>query len=257
MYKAKVYTSLVLMFVATLAYSQTIINAEKYFQPDDTAFFAVSAEYAGNRGNSIVDQLDVSIATGYRLKSHTFKLMGGYLTLLKNNEKILNGGYMQVRHNFAFLNKSMKTFAFYQLQFNDILLLTKRELVGAGVRGHLVAKGDDFLDAGTGAIYEVEQLYPDALLPGETSLTKYYRLSNVLSFRLSLNERIGITNVFYYQPWFGDFTDFRVLDDFAIDFEVAENLAVSLFLVYRYDSDPPAALKQEDLDVGTALTLKF
>ena len=161
MFNSKVYTIFLLMFVSTLACSQTIINAEKYFQSDDTVFFAVSAEYAGNRGNSLVDQIDVSVAAGYRLKSHTFKLMGGYKTLLENYKKILNGGYMQVRHNYSFLNRRMKSFAFYQLQFNDILLLTKRELVGVGVRGHLVAKDDDFIDIGTGALYELEQLNRD------------------------------------------------------------------------------------------------
>jgi len=257
MNKSKVYTSLVLMFAATLACGQTIINAEKNFEPGDTAFFSLSGEYEGNRGNSVVDQLDASLATGYRFTKHTFKLMGGYSTLMEDNEKILNGGHVQVRHNLSFLKKRMKSFLFYQLQFNDILLLTKRELVGAGVRGHLLFKGDDFLDVGTGVMYELEQLDPFYLLPVETSLTKYYRMSNMVSCRLTVGEKIGVNNVLYYQPWLEDFKDFRMLNDFSISFEVLENLAVDLTLVYRYDSDPPSALENGDMDIGTGLTLSF
>ena len=255
--KLKIHFTLLVLLFSTLCYSQTIINAEKYFQPNDTAFFALSAEYAGNRGNSYVDQLDINVASGYRFARHTLRLMGGYSTLLENNQKILNGGYMQVRHNFDFSSMQIKTFAFYQLQFNDILLLTKRELVGLGLRGKLMNKGDDYFDFGSGLLYEIEQLNKDALSLNEQSLTKYFRISNLISCKVSFNDRISISNVFYYQPWIGLFSDYRVLDDFSVDFKVAENLVISITLVYRYDSDPPIALKQEDINIGTTLSLNF
>jgi len=248
---------ILLICFGSYSWGQTIINAEKNFEPGDTAFFSLSAEYQGNRGNSVVDQIDVGLATGYRINAHTIKMMGGYSSLLEDNKKILNGGYVQIRHNFDLTKIPIKTFSFYQLQFNDILLLKKRELFGIGIRGHLISKGENFIDIGSGTIYEIEQLDSAFLLLGENNLTKYYRMSNLLSCKLTLNAGISITNVVYYQPWLGDFSDFRLLNDFSISFELYENLSVDLNLVYRYDSAPPSALKNGDLDIGTGITISF
>jgi len=237
--------------------AQTIINAEKCFEPTDTTFFTLSVDYEGNRGNSMLDELDAASAYGISFKRNVFKLIGGYSTLIEDKSTILNGGYLQLRHNYSLNDALLRSFIFYQIQFNDVLLLSRRELLGLGLRGHILAKGDDFLDIGTGVMYELEQLDDALLEPSEETTSKLARMTNLLSGHLTLSERINITNVIYYQPDIKRFTDFRILNDFAVSFEIAKKLSVEMILVYRYDNEPPSALKQTDLNMGTGLVINL
>ena len=120
---------IIFLLLDNLGYSQTIINAERLIDDADSTIYAISLSYTGTRGNSNTDQLDISPAFILLRKKNEFKIFGGYSLLSESGNRILNSGFMHIRHNHK-LTRRIKTFEFYQLQFNDALLLTKREVFG-------------------------------------------------------------------------------------------------------------------------------
>ena len=109
-----------------IGFSQTIINAERLINGADSTIYSVSITYAGNRGNSNTDQLDISPAIVLLRKNNDYKLFGGYNLLSQAEKNILRGGFIHLRHNYSITDR-IKTFEFYQLQFNDVLLLSNEK----------------------------------------------------------------------------------------------------------------------------------
>jgi len=120
---------LVSCFFSMSVYAQTIINAEKLNSVNDSLAFSVQVGYSGTRGNAITDQIDLAPSFLLVNKLNDFKLFGGYSVLSSDETSLLNSGFAHIRHNFKISNR-LKTFEFYQIQFNEVLLLSKRVVFG-------------------------------------------------------------------------------------------------------------------------------
>ena len=196
--------SIIFLIIGNWGYSQTIIDAERLIDGTDSTIYAIALSYNGTRGNSSTDQLDISPAFILLKKKNDFKLFGGYSLLAESGEGILNSGFVHLRHNYV-LSERFKTFEFYQLQFNDVLLLNKRQVFGAGLRFGLVMKDSLNLSFELGLMRESEDLNKSKLLPGEESLVKNFRITFLNSFKWKIGKQVKINNVIYYQPNVIDF----------------------------------------------------
>jgi putative salt-induced outer membrane protein YdiY len=247
---------LIFLLLGCRSYSQTIINAERLGGGADSTIYSLSFLYNGTKGNSNTDQLDISPAIILLRNKNEYKLFGDYSLLSSSGKGLLNSGFVHLRHNFK-LNERIKTFEFYQIQFNDILLLTKREVFGAGLRFSMLNHDSLKFDAGIGLMRELEHLNETTLLPDELSVTKYYRATCVVSFKWVLSKTVTIDNVIYYQPYLKDFADYRLLDDFSLGVSLTDHFELLTSLTSRYDSKPPGTLKKLDNVIRFGFNMKF
>jgi putative salt-induced outer membrane protein YdiY len=244
------------LFIGNFGFSQTIINAERLIDGADSTIYAISASYNGTRGNSTTDQLDISPAFILLKKKNDYKLFGGYSVLSGSGKGILNSGFVHFRHNYK-ISGRIKTFEFYQLQFNDVLLLNKREIFGAGLRFSMIHKDSLDLDFELGLMKENEVLNKTKLLPDEDYLVKNYRITFVNSFKWIINKYVKLNNVIYYQPNVSNFRDYRILNDISLTTSLTGRIQLLTALTLRYDNKPPGTLQNLDSALSVGLNIKF
>ncbi len=248
---------LVILLLASLSgYSQTIINAERLIGGKDSTIYAISLSYSGTRGNSNTDKVDISPAIVFVRPMNEYYVFGGYNVLAKSGQGILNSGFVHLRHNHK-LTERIKTFAFYQLQYNDVLLLNKREVFGAGFRFEVIKKESVASAVNIGIMREAEFLDKTRLMPGEAADSRIIRATCVHSISLITNKTVKFDNVFYYQPYLGDFNDYRLLNDFSMTISISEHFKTTTTITTRFDSKPPESLKKTDLAVSYGFNLLF
>jgi len=251
----KQYYFIVFIFFSLTSSAQTIINAERFIEKDST-IYSLGAAYNGTRGNSTIDKIDINPVIIFVKKKNEFRIFGGYSLLADSGNGILNSGFIHFRHNFKISNK-FKTFEFYQQQFNDVLLLNQREVFGGGLRYSLIKRDSFNLDFEAGIMKEKEVLNKSSLLINEEFITNCYRVTVLNSIKWKINKTIQLYNILYYQPKIGDFSDFRILNDFSLNISISKHLQLVNLLTIRYDNQPPGILKNYDTALSLGLNINF
>lgn len=250
----KHFISLFLLMLALTTSSQTIINAERVGGKDSTVF-ACSINYQGTRGNASTNQLHLSPVVLLKGSKQELKLFGAYHVLASSAGNLLNSAYVHARHHFA-LNSRVKTLAFYQLQFNEILQLNKREVFGSGFRFEAVRSDSLSLALSAGVMHEYELLDLANLRTNEKHKTNYFRASLISSFKWISNRNFQIDDVIYYQPHLVNFKDFRVLNDLSFSFKLNHRIRFLLLTSIRMDSQPPSSIKGIDWNFKFGIEIK-
>jgi putative salt-induced outer membrane protein YdiY len=253
---------LLLMFLPVFhqapASGQGILNTEKYEQNLNKSYnIAGKFGYEGARGNTVLDKADFEFMTMYHYRRHILRLVGGFNYLNNSGSVITNSVYSQLRYNHVF-TEDLQSFTFYQVQKNEILLVRRRELLGAGLRIALVRADSSLikLDAGIGGMYENELLNSPVLDNMDMKAENYFRMTDFLSCRYRY-KNVRIIDVLYYQPLFSDFTDFRLYNDLTFQFAIVKHLSFETDVIYRYDSRPPGDLKRWDFGLKNSIAFNF
>jgi len=252
----KLSYSILLIFISLPSFSQTIINAEGLIDGKDSTILALSFSYSGTRGNSTTDQLSISPTMIFIANKNEYKILGGYGVLTQSGSKILNNGFVHLRHNYRFTSR-LQSFEFYQVQFNDVLLLDKREVFGGGLRYALLNKDSLSYSINMGLMREHEVLNTLRLEPGEVYETRYFRGTFISSLKVIINKSLRLDNVTYYQPYLQDFSDYRLLNELTITSSINDHLKILATLSTRYDSKPPSALRGLDNIVSLGINVKI
>lgn len=253
MKKLKLILLLVVISITTQA--QTIINAERLVGTD-SSIYALTFTYTGTRGNLNTDRLGIAPSMIFIRGNNDIKLLGGYTYLQSGGNDILHNGFVHLRHNYN-LTDRLKTIGYYQIQFNEMLLLTNRQVLGAGLRYKFVDKRTIHFDMGGSLMREFEQLNEDKIDPGEISQTRYFRLGMLTSLGFNIGENARVHNVLYYQPYLGGFSDYRLLSDLSLTVNIIKHFDLVTSLTTRYDSQPPAPLVKFDNLLSVGITMKF
>ena len=247
---------ILLLLISTLSFSQTIINAERLTDTTKTNIYSLAFSYSGTSGNLQTSNLIISPTFILLKQKDEYKIFGSYSFQSVSGNALQKSGFFHLRHNYK-LTGRLKTFEFFQLQNNDVLLLKKRTLFGAGLRYALVKKDSLKLDMELGLMREIENLNKNALNINEPRTEKSYRITSVSSFRWSLNKSVAITNVIYYQPSIKAFNDFRILNDFNLTVSLTKRISLLTELSTRFDSKPPGKLKTTDNSLIIGLNILF
>lgn len=245
-----------LLTFCSLAYGQTIINAETLTSKADSSIYTLSFSYRGTQGNLATNQFAISPNILLMRKKNEYKILGGYSFFSQNDTRILHSGFIHLRHNYK-INNRFKTLAFYQAQFNEVLLLNRRQLFGAGLRYRLIAGDSLSFDLSAGPMREYEELNTASLDPGEIAETSFTRASFVSSFSWLANKSFSVHHVLYYQPYLSNFSDYRLLNDLNFKVSISKYFSLITSVTTRYDNMPPGALKKYDNAVSVGINLKF
>lgn len=164
---------------------------------------------------------------------------------------LVNRGYLHLRHNYQWNLESPFTLeSFEQIQYNSVQKITFRNLTGGGIRFKVLGNDSVNLNIGVAAMYEVEEL---------TDKTREYnfRGSNYVSFNWQLSSRVGIKTIWYYQPKWNDFADFRISGESALTMSITTKLSFLTIFDLLYDSRPPSEIPNSILQLKNGLRLKI
>ena len=245
-----------ILSISNLVCSQTIINAESLSMKGDSSIYSMSFSYSGSQGNLTTNQISLSPNILLMRKRNEYKVLGGYYFLSQQGIHLFHSGFIHFRHNFK-INERFKTLAFYQAQFNEVLLLNQRQLFGIGFKYRLIDKDSLNLDFSAGPMREYEELNTSSLNPGEIAETGYTRANFVSSLSWKASKVFSVHHVLYYQPYLSDFTDYRVLNDLNLIVSLSKYFSLVASITTRYDNLPPIALKKTDNAVSLGLKLAF
>jgi len=243
-------------------FNQSIVNTEKLFSDNDDGF-AASAELMGSAisGNASVLLVEYSLNFRYRWKKNNLKLLSGGEYIQEDQADVSNSLFGQIRYNYHF-NKKNRLVSLYQLQYNKVLLLNRRQLLGIGLRHNLIKLGSDTTnrfktDLTLGIMQEEEQLNTASLLPNEKNYTNYTRTMLSMVISLELKKNFTFINTTYFQQYLKNFSDYRLFNEINLIFSINEWMSLSCDLEIRYDSEPPSSLKNKDFNTNLGLIFNF
>lgn len=243
----------VLAFLYFTDLPSQIVNAENLRQYIGKRNFAINSgvnfSYNNNDG-TYVSNFGANIASLYKFRNRKDSVDGKPAKL--RNKILLHGNYNRIRSeaqdfinnwfiHFRF-NKEFTDFfrmeAFIQSQENQLLSISTRNLIGAGVRLKIVETLKDKNDPdsqslhtylGFSYMYEYEN--------SDRFNVNFYnsRLSSYLSASLNFGKgKPKLYNTLYVQPLFEDLNNFRLSEEFNADFPFSEKEHLKFTVLFNY-----------------------
>ncbi|WP_455222056.1 DUF481 domain-containing protein [Kaarinaea lacus] len=201
-----------------------------------------------------------TVSTGIKLQNtherRTNFVIANYEYGESSGVKVKNKSFVHYRHIYQ-RRSDYALEGFAQLSSNEFTRLNLRALAGGGVRlalGKVTDKRAFLL--GLGAFYEREDLDTDAAL-GEDETSEAVRGNIYLVLKFHFNDHVSLVSSTYYQPDFGQFSDFRAIEDLSLVSELTERLALKIGLFVGHDSEPPPAVDHTDASVKIGLSVDF
>lgn len=243
---------LVISLLFNFAALAQILNVESQRILQDSTGWVGKADLAFNLTSNQQQVLDLasSFHLQYRLKKHTFMLLGGAGMIRAGKNDFDNSGHIHLRYNYD-LNKWMTWEAFSQGQYNRVLMIDHRELFGTGPRFQLVNTGQSKLY--TAVLYMFEN---EALTEGLGTQTNH-RLSSYVAFNWKLNNHIAMNNIMYFQPVISDFANHRIMIQTGLKFKISRFLEFAVNFNLLNDSNPPPGIRNTVYSVRNGLELRF
>ncbi|WP_037319014.1 DUF481 domain-containing protein [Salegentibacter sp. Hel_I_6] len=233
-----------------------LVNIETKRLQTDSLRFVLNADFAFNHSNNdglSVNQLNGTLTT--QLKSKDFKktylFLGNYRLIDSDGGNLQNSWFLHTRFNYKF-NSLLRFEAFLQGQYNQLLVVEQRNLIGAGLRMKWMNRENFSGYLGNSYLYEVE--YSD-----RAGTTDYnHRNSTYLSVSyLSKSKNFSITNTVYYQPLYRNLEDYRILEQFRLDIPLAAWFKVFMIYDYYFDSKTPLNTREYTSQLQIGLGFSF
>jgi hypothetical protein len=232
-----------------------LVNIETKRLQTDSTRFVLNADFAFNHSNNdgvSVNQVNGTLTTQLKSKDlkRTYLFLGNYRLIDADEGNLQNSWFLHTRFNYKF-NQLLRFEAFLQGQYNQLLVVEQRNLVGAGLRLKWMNRENFSGYLGNSYMYEVE--YSD-----RAGTTEYkHRNSTYLSVSyLSKSKNFSVTNTVYYQPLYKNLKDYRLLEQFRLDIPLAEWFKVFTIYDYYFDSKTPLNTREytSQLQIGVGLS---
>ncbi len=250
--------SLCLLLLAVDASAQ--VNTEKFRGAEDPGFHGfLDGSLAFRTGNAPRLTATGVGRLGYRAERVHYTYGQGevrYGDKGADHERYLNRLFGHLRWT-AMWHEQIGSEVFGQLQFDEFLRLKLRVLAGGGVRVE-TEPVEELLEIalGTGLMMEHEVLDIDSTnAHARESLN--VRSTSYLTLRLNLSPTLTLSSTTYYQPKVDDFTDFRILEEAALEVKVTEHLSFVTSFSLAHDSKPPDGVESTDIVFAPKLRVSW
>lgn len=224
-------------FILSIHLFSQIVNIESQRIHSDTTGWdgTLEAGFAVNQNNNLLISATTNAHVQYKTRKDLFMVLGGWRFTNGGTSRFVNDGMVHIRYNRKF-NSWLRLEVFGQVQYNELLNLRLRTLVGMGPRFKFVDK--KFMHMYTGVIYMFE--YENQAI---TDTLEYNnRLSTYLSWTIDPNPNFSFVATTYYQPKLTDWGDFRVSGNYALRFKAFKRLAFKIEFNFLFDTQPPAGI---------------
>ncbi len=248
--------SLLILFPGLL--SAQLVNIEAKRIQTDSVRFELNADFSFNHTNNDgkqVNQIDAAVTTQLKSKDlrKIYFLLGNYRLIDTGAENLQNAWFLHGRFNYKF-NKlpALRLESFIQGQYNQLLVVEQRNLIGAGLRVKWMDKELFTGYAGNSYMYEVEH--------SERAGTTAYNHRNSTYITLSYaaeSLNFSVANTVYYQPLYSNLNDYRILEQFRLDIPLSSWFKVFTIYNYYFDSKTPLNTEEytSNLNIGVGISL--
>ena len=206
-----------LFFFQHNALHSQIINIENRRFYNDTTNLVGRIKFGltGFNNTSDIFEIGSSLNTQYKNGNNKFMIVADLHVMKSNAVKVDNTAYVHFRYNYS-LSKLYAIELFCQTQYNDIIKISNRSIVGTGLRLNVVKTNKNHLFYGLGAFYEHQENNFDKIL------WNIVRLNTYLTYHYQVSPFIEFTNTFYYQPNVSNFSDLRIYNEFALIIDISK-----------------------------------
>lgn len=238
--------------------SAQLVNIEAKRMQTDSVRFALNGDFSFNHTNNDgnqVNQIDAALTTQLKSKDlrKIYFLLGNYRLIDSGEENLQNAWFLHGRFNYKFNKLQILRFeSFIQGQYNQLLIVEQRNLIGAGLRVKWMDKEGFSGYAGNSYMYEVEF--------SERAGTTDYNHRNSTYLTLSYTAKslkFSVTNTVYFQPLYRNLSDYRILEQFRLDIPLSNWLKVFTLYNYYFDSNTPLNTREytSNLNFGVGIGL--
>lgn len=231
--------------------SAQVINIEsKRFLNDTNGFVGnINGNFSAVQNTQQIISAGLNIHAQYQKNKHRFLVISDLSVINAANTDFVNSGYQHIRYNYKIVNR-ITLEAFLQAQYNKVLLLDERYLVGIGPRFKLIKKRH--FKMYSACLYMFEHQSQD----NYTILKDNNRLSAYLTFNIGY-QKWDFTSTTFYQPNFADFNDYRIANNSAFEISITSKLNFKTELILLYDTRQPVKIPALTYQVRTGLGYKF
>lgn len=168
-----------------------------------------------------------------------------------NGNKVLNDGMQHFRYGYN--AKKWLTFeGFLQGQYNTIIKLKERYLLGIGARFNILDFERDSVRLFTGIHYMREYEV-------ETTefINRHHRISSVITFGWPITPNFEIDLVGYFQPDILNFSDFRISSEIFFKVGIIKKLKFKFSMAWFYDTQPPEDIRNIFYNIRNSILYEF
>ncbi|MCY2687973.1 DUF481 domain-containing protein [Salinimicrobium sp. TH3] len=236
--------------------SAQLVNIESKRVQTDSIRFTLDADFSFNHTNndgSQVNQIDAALTTQLKSKDlrKIYFFLGNYKLIDSGEENLQNAWFLHGRFNYKF-SQLLRFETFLQGQYNQLLVVEQRNLIGAGLRVKWIDKERFTGYAGNSYLYEMES----SDRAGTTNYNHRNSTYLTLSYKAK-SQKFSITNTVYYQPLYRDVKDYRILEQFRLDIPLSTWLKVFTLYNYYFDSKTPLNTEEytSNLNLGVGIRI--
>jgi hypothetical protein len=251
---------ILILFVVSVALpsaGECQVNIEKYREEEQTrgVHGSLELDFSWRTGNVDVLELGGASSIFVTREQGTALLLGSGELGWEGGSRFSNAALGHARLAFQ-VSKRVLPEVFFQGDYDRARLLTRRGLVGSGLRLGVVVAEQAQVWWGTALMFEYESLdLPvGAIHKMESSVVRW---SNYLSAKVLFHPQIALDWVVYVQPDIRHFVDFRVLNDWTLSVRASELISLITTIKARYDRRPPDDIKRLDAKLQTGVSVSF
>jgi hypothetical protein len=242
------------LFLSSLfASAQSVVNTESNrldtLKNGLKGNIELSLNFVQNTNN--IFQTQNSSLFQWNKNKHSLKSFNALNLTIFNDSKVLNDGVQYLRYSYH-LTDFFDVETFGQAQYNQIIKIRGRYLMGLGGRLHIFDPEEDSVKLHLSVHYMRE--YEE-----ETTerINRHHRLNNVLSFGWPINDKIDLNMIAYYQPDMQDFKDFRFSSEASIQIKILKRLTFKYSMAWFYDENPPEGINRVFYNIRNTLMFEI
>ena len=195
-------------------------------------------------------QFSNAIRVQYQKNRSRFILLNDLNFIKAGNTDFANAGYQHFRYNYK-ISKWVTMEAFTQTQYNPVLKLDFRYLLGAGPRLKLLKKENARIYIAALYMYEYDDIINDPINLYE------HRLSSYVTCTFSIFKTLELTSTTFYQPNLKNTADYRIANDSGLEIHINKYLNFKSSFNMLYDTQQPLGIPDLVYSFRNGLSIKF
>ena len=231
---------------------QAIVNIENKRIVTDTIGWAGNADLEFRISKNLVTEYAFSsdLSLQYKSEKSLYLVLGNLSSVEAGDQRFVDSGFGHLRYNRK-MGSVLRLETFGQVQYNDILKVRKRILVGGGPRLKLVSTDRLAIYHGPLYMYEInDERDPDVI-------DYDHRMSAYVSATFNPWDQVRLVTTWYYQPLLEDFNDYRVSGQAVLKIKLAQYLDFKTTFTFLHDHDPAVNIPRSVYAMSNGFSINF
>jgi hypothetical protein len=243
--------AVLLLFFSINVFSQ-VVNIESRRLRSDSLGWLGGAElnFALSKQVERIYDFGAKLHIQYKGKKDLWLFLNEYRHIEGAKTNFVNSGFVHVRYNYKVTPELLRWEVFTQYQFNGVLDVRTRALIGTGPRFKIF--DSDVFRVYAAALYMYE--YEENIK--RTIFLRNHRASSYITFTIDPGT-FEFIHTTYYQPNLVNFKDFRISSQSDLLFEIFKQLKFKTGFAYRYESEPFPGIPHETYYLTNGLVFQF